>query len=364
MTAATADRHNFGQHVKPMDGASGFGAPSDAPVYFQKPRTVFWEWLFFGTSSPLQPLFAVSGANSGLLLGGGLFNLDVSLHSEWLGTSREVIAVSNASSKGSLQDFARFGILLGYAYVFGIRDLHLSNVIRTTTGLQVIDAEVVLTDLILPHETLLMPFKDVTWKDCGLSLLAETPESITSDEAHAVLAGYVDVLTVIDQRRDEILAIFDALELNSPVRIILRNTREYTSLLSERAFESLLDGERVQMEREDIPYFFKRLNSGEVFWVSGVSPEHGHEFAVLSASDSYAADIARHAVKPEQLLKSETEDRLETRLLRGTAFLRKHLGSSGKFQWRGRELSVKTAPREFLGSRDRVDALTCRHVAR
>lgn len=347
MKVATADRHNFGQHVKPMEGASCLRAP----VYFQKPRTVFWEELFFGNSSPLRSIFSVLGRNSGLLVHEALFNLEVQSLGEWSGASLQVLSAPD--DKFGLDLFSRFGMLLGYAYVFGIRDLHYTNVVRTKTNLQVIDAEVVLTDLVLPHETLLLPFKEVAWKDCGLSLLADSAESLTPEQTQAILAGYVDVMAVIDERRDEILAVFESLDLSAPIRIILRNTGEYTSLLKAGSFDSLLDGERMQMERQDIPYFFKRLGSNEVFWVSGVNTDRSYEFAALSVGSAFGSDVARHAVDTKSLLMSrivgegQHDNRIEERLLRGIAYLQKHLGGSGQFNWRDKILNFKNGSLTF-----------------
>lgn len=325
MSFETADRHNFGQQVKPTDGASCVGAPR----VFHKPRTVFWEWLFFGKTSPLQPLFAVPGKNSGLIVSEAFFNLDVSVESQWSGTSKEVIADESIGQLGyekNLDLFIRFGMLLGYAYVFGIRDLHRANVIRTKTNLQVIDAEVVLTDLILPHETLLMPFKDVKWKDCGLSHLAESAEQITEAQASAIMSGYIDVLTVIDEKKDEILAVMSDQDLSHPIRIILRNTKEYTAMLNEgTSRETLMDGEQAQLDRGDIPYFFKRQGSNDVHWVTSVGEGGTHEFAKLTSAPSYESDINRHACSPLVLLAVDSKDIIEVRRSRGIAYIKKNL---------------------------------------
>lgn len=341
MSNAVADRHNFGQQVKPTEGLSFRRC-------FQKPRTVFWEWLFFGRTSPLKTVFEVRGQNTGLFIDSPIFNLDVVSEGEWSGTSKEILGATNEEMvRGNLEMFARFGMLLGYAYVFGIRDLHRANLIRTGTHLQVIDAEVVFADIILPHETLLLPFKEVSWKECGLSLLAESADSITNAESHAILAGYVDILSVISEKKYEILETLNALDLNHPLRIILRNTGEYSAeLKSPGKIKNLLDGESAQLERGDIPYFFKRLGNPNVQWVSGLSKGGVHELSELVASAEYEADIGRHAVLPENLIFDRTreEDRLKTRLLRGVMYLRKHLGASGHFFWRDLCLHVPSDP--------------------
>lgn len=330
MFAMTADRHNFGQQVEPTERASSF--------YFKKPRTVFWEWLFFGQSSPLRSCFDIRGVNSGLTIAEAIFNLDVSCESEWSGLSQRVSA-SDAIVDGEekLRVYSRFGMLLAYSYVFGIRDLHHANLVRCATHLQVIDAEIVFVDLILPHETLLLPFKDVPWSQCGLSLMAKTKDAVGPSEAQAMMAGYLDVMTMFHEHREKILSVFSSLDLSHPVRVILRNTAEYSDIIKGGAGgEPLLESGRAQLTRGDIPYFFKRLGERDIFWLSDAGNLHSREFSTVGDHGSFANDIARHAVLPARLLASAGA--VETRMLRGVLYLQKLFGTKGDFIWRQKPL--------------------------
>src|ERR1017187_4327930 len=146
-----ADSHNFGKRVEKIRRARGALLP--------QPRTVFWEWLFFGKDSPLAEVFHGLGENGELPLSSFLFNLEVEVTEEWLGYSKELLEEKVDHLAPS--HFYGFGILLAYTYIFGIRDLHRQNLILTKSHLQPVDVEVVLTKLVLPSETLLLPFKNM-----------------------------------------------------------------------------------------------------------------------------------------------------------------------------------------------------------
>ena len=171
-------------------------------LFFRKPRPVFWEHLFFGQDSVLKPLFSEVGANGPFDLGSFLFNLEVEVESEWLGYSREI---QRSDTPLTDQHFYSFGVLLAYAYAFGIRDLHKFNLIKTKTHLQVIDAEVVLANLILPNETVLLPFKDVPFEDCGANLLVNSLEQLSADRRRLIFAGHFDLFAVIFKKQNILL---------------------------------------------------------------------------------------------------------------------------------------------------------------
>lgn len=345
MLADVADRHNFGQHVKPMERASS--------LYFQKPRTVFWEWLFFGVDSPLARYFSSVGENSGFSLAPAIFGLEVDRESEWAGTAKAVLA---SDAPVTPAHFASFGTLLAYAYIFGIRDLHSGNLIRCVDRLQVIDAEVVLARLVLPHETLLLPFKDTPWSQCGLSLLAANPAELSAESKRLIIAGFIDALAVFHRAGTTISRVLRAGDLSAPVRLVLRNTREYAGILAGRIESGLLEEERAQLARGDIPYFFKRVGGPELFWMPAVEPNGAKQVAVVQDHTRHAVDVDRHALSPEQLLEPASE--VEKRLVHGLLFLRKHLqlAESAEFIWRERSLVLSP---EAL----RVDALAQTFVA-
>src|ERR1700693_2492220 len=95
-----ADSHNFGQRVTKLDWASG--------SFFQKPRPIFWEWFFFGNTSPLCDLYRSAAP---------WFNLEIDFDSDGVhGRAREVIGQNDADPNDL--DFLNFGRLLAYCYIF------------------------------------------------------------------------------------------------------------------------------------------------------------------------------------------------------------------------------------------------------
>mgnify|MGYP000870816767 CR=1 FL=1 len=283
-----ADRHNFGVRVEKVERACG--------TWFRKPRTTHWEWLFFGKESPLRPHFAVIGAN-GTLLSDYIFNLDVEQNELWLGHSRNV-----PDEDGPLiSHFYSFGILLAYTYVFGIRDLHCGNLVVTPTHLQVVDVEVVLAHLVLPHETVLLPFKQVTWQRAGVRKLISSPEQISATQAKALLSGYLDLFTLVMEKRDDILSALNAsIDLRNPVRVLLRNTVEYIPESGATMKYGLLPEEVQQLNRGDVPYFFKMIGAPDLLWIQ--SP---NQYAKVESLSAFESDVVRHALQPDILLSEK-----------------------------------------------------------
>ncbi|HEY8269852.1 MAG TPA: DUF4135 domain-containing protein [Pseudobdellovibrionaceae bacterium] len=342
MSDIDADKHNFGQLVKPMERASS--------LYFRKPRPVFWEHLFFGKESPLESVFSEIGENGQVSLASLLFNLEIDVESEWLGYSKE-IPRSNESVTD--QHFYSFGVLLAYAYLFGIRDLHKFNLIKTKTHLQVIDAEVVLTNLILPNESVLLPFKDVPFNVCGLNLLVDSLVATISSQKQLIFAGYFDLFAVAFCKQRALLESLSVAASTAPIRIIIRNTKVYSNHLNGSSkILDLLSEEQAQLERGDIPYFFKRLGDNQLYWISSTD---GNTSSVQS-TDSFTTDVDRHAQQPSLLIGSP--EVVEKKMAQGALFLQRKLGSSDSYEFSWNDGKLTLSPGEFkntfTGSQFRV----------
>jgi hypothetical protein len=320
-----ADKHNFGQFVKPTERASG--------VWYCKPRPLFWEHLLFGKDSPLAVCFSDRGENGDAAPGTYLFNLDVEVKNDWLGFAKEVKQVSIHSP--TLQHFYAFGVLLAYAYALGVRDLHKNNLILTETHLQVIDAEIVLTDLILPNETVLLPFKDIAFDRCGANSLAQSLSDFSTNDRRQIFAGYFDVFAILHRRQKEIQTTLENATLTAPIRVIVRNTRVYKRHQDGTTqIHGLLAEERVQLERGDIPYFFKKCDDGNLYWLSSAN---GAE-SIVSSFGEFGPDIARHAQIPAKLVGAPTT--IERKMIQGAFLLQKLLVDSAAydFAWNGKRL--------------------------
>ena len=285
-----ADLHNFGQQVKKLARASG--------SFYQKPRTLFWEWLLFGHNSPMKN--ALAQPNGSPL--SELFALEVEFGGpNYSGQVREVLETPVPSASLS-QRADQFGALLAYCYALGIRDLHRFNLLQTSTGLQVIDAEVVFTKLLLPHETLLMPFKDVAFGELGMSCLVPSSSLLTVDASIGLLRGYTGAIQTLGRQAPDLLSCVQGELLRAreaiPVRHIIRDTHRYRDWQKRQHEEAYLPEEILQLERGDIPYFFKFIGKPEL-WFYGASHADPRPVAVPAR---YEDAVRRDASRPGELL--------------------------------------------------------------
>jgi hypothetical protein len=302
-----ADFHNFGQSVQKIRRGS--------EMTFQKPRPIYWEWLFFGKNSPLSiffndSTFSVSPAQT-------IFNLEIEMGSDFKGSSREVVSSSLPTTSGHLYSL---GVLLGYCYALGIRDLHRNNVVMTKTHLQVIDAEVVLSRLLLPHETLLLPFKEVGADLCGASSILNL-ENVSAKQAEIVLRGYFDVFQCMASNLIGIQRTFEEHQINFeriPIRHILRDTIHYRRAHENPPEIPLFESEVVQLGRGDIPYFFKFVGESDVHAYT----DRADNYSRVPLPPMFEKGAAREATSPRNLLDSK---RIEVLMPTGLLYIAKTL---------------------------------------
>tara|TARA_B110001454_G_scaffold219192_1_gene251178 strand:- start:60815 stop:61816 length:1002 start_codon:yes stop_codon:yes gene_type:complete len=278
-----ADKHNFGQEVKRVQQ----GTDALPCFYFEKPRSVYWEWLFFGQSSPLRDIFCSKGRDQYKPLSHYLFNLEVEILEKWRGRSREVVEWPGAITN---EHFYAFGALVAYCYIFGIRDLHKQNLIKTETHFQAVDVEVVFTQLVLPSETLLLPFKHIGYELAGIGVFANGKSEHTSEQKQEILNGYLDLFDLVIKKKKEIDVVLSSQDLrNHPIRVIVRNTSEYRNIFNSLP-ANILESEITQLSRGDIPFYFKYAGNPELFWLKEKSFE-----STAIPLEGLKKDIDRHA---------------------------------------------------------------------
>jgi Domain of unknown function (DUF4135) len=315
-----ADFHNFGQSVQKIGRGS--------EMIFQKPRPIYWEWLFFGKNSPLSFFFHHSTFSARPAQ--TIFNLEVEMGDDFKGESKEIRASNTPSTP---EHFYSLGVLLSYCYVFGIRDLHRNNVVKTDSHLQVIDAEVVLARLLLPHETLLLPF-------------------ITAGQVEMVLRGYYDVFSCVTLHLAKIRQVFDEQEdrfKKIPIRHILRDTIHYRSVLQNPPQIPLFESEVEQLGRGDIPYFFKFVGEPGVH---AYIDRHGN-YSRVTLPPIFEKGAAREASLPFDLISPK---RIDSLMPTGFLYVAKILSASNEcsisnsdfsVQLRGNEISASIAGKSF-----------------
>jgi hypothetical protein len=253
---ALGDSHNFGRRVA-IDG--------DRVV---KPRTVLWEWLLLSSESPLRRVLDAQGE---------VFAFLPSLAFEDP-TSPKGGAVERIelAPLGELDDEARrelariVGRALALFAWLGVSDLHWENLVlgRAREGRMIfapLDVEMMLDDLSLPTETRLLPEADADYAElyrhaCGVRrALPYLGKPVEGVDLVAMAAAYLRTLELLDRHARtlaEALLALPALH-EAPLRVTLRSTGDYVHAHTRARWPPLLDEEKEQLERGDIPYFFR-----------------------------------------------------------------------------------------------------------
>ncbi len=256
------DSHNFGRRVSLQD---------DRIV---KPRTVLWEWLLLAGESPLRQLLATAGLQDGLGREAFAFlpTLKFFPSNEPVGGIVERVRLDplgelSIEGRRSLAQIVGRSIAL-WTWL-GVSDLHWENlVLGVDDHGQVVfaplDIEMILADLSLPTETKLLPDADPEYAAicrhaCGVRrVLPYLLKPVRPADLLAMAGAYRGTLEFLDRHARAISEVFAALPAmaETPIRVCLRGTGEYVHA-SPSLWPPLLDAEAEQLERGDIPYFFR-----------------------------------------------------------------------------------------------------------
>ena len=160
-----------------------------------------------------------------------------------------------------------------------IADLHQENIaLGISSNGQIIftplDIESALESYTLPSQTHILPSTNVLPELCGLSKFVRLLNNkFDFDCVLALCLGYLESLQILienDRVLSESIFAIDGLD-HIPVRLFLRPTREYFGLLRNKETPPdppLFSSEVEQLERGDIPYFFRFLNSHDILYYS------------------------------------------------------------------------------------------------
>jgi hypothetical protein len=257
------DSHHFGRRVRVLARR------------VEKPRSVFWEWLVLGRESPLRRLLMREAERDAL--GAGAFDFLPALR---FGRSRsgvggwvervELAPLGRLAQgeKGALAGVT--GRLLALSAWLGIADLHWENLVLGRGGrgelvFAPLDIEIMLSELSLPTETKLLPDADpeivaVCRHAAGVRrVLPFLGKPVAGPELVRMAAAYRTTLAFLGRHS---IAIAGAIEgapgfRAAPIRVCLRGTGDYVLAESAPPWPPLLDAELEQLERGDIPYFFR-----------------------------------------------------------------------------------------------------------
>lgn len=283
------DSHNFGRRVSIGD---------DGRV--EKPRCIEWERIFLGDSPfrrELASVFRSAGVPDPLRLFPTL-----SFHPSDDGDfSGRVGFLQWSRESPPLDDdlCAHIGAVVGLASWFGMGDLHRQNVAFGTLpdGRPVcspLDIECLLSDHELPSQSRLIGYHDASGKGCGLVGFQKAFEDSgrSPSAVAAVLHGYAATLSTLTAKEWVIAAALGAERdvLRWPIRVILRDTSRYQSILagasaSDALKPPLMASESAQLARKDIPYYYREAGAQEKRWLVADRREWGE------ASEAVPIDI-------------------------------------------------------------------------
>ena len=256
------DSHNFGRRVALRGGR------------VHKPRALLWEWLVLAAQSPLRRLLASRANADGL--GSDAFAFLPTLRffgSKDRGGEVEPVELEplprlSARERASLA--AIVGRSLALWSWLGVADLHWENLVLGADrdgGIVFgpLDVEMILGELSLPVATKLLPDADPEYAAicrhaCGVRrVLPYLGKPVDAGELLAMAAAYRSTLAFLERHAREIAAVVARLPglRTTPIRVCLRGTDEYVRAGSQPIWPPLLAAEAEQLERGDIPYFFR-----------------------------------------------------------------------------------------------------------
>jgi hypothetical protein len=256
------DSHNFGRRVE-VRGRR---------VY--KPRTLFWEQLLLSAESPLRRLLSELAAESG---SASLFDFlpDLRFFPAVDGVGGEVEHIelgplSRMTAERKRDLAAVVGRSVALWSWLGAADLHWENLALGVDAsgrmiLAPLDIELLLADLALPTETKLLPDADPEYAElcrhaAGVRrALPYLGKPLSAASLLTLAAEYRRTLSVLDDnatRVGQLLAGLPGLR-EAPIRLLLRSTGEYVQGRSAELWPPLLPAESEQLERGDVPYFFR-----------------------------------------------------------------------------------------------------------
>jgi hypothetical protein len=257
------DSHNFGRRVARKGSR------------IAKPRALLWEWLLLAAESPLRGFLDEAAERDGMVADafGFLPTLEFRFEPGQVGGEVEEVALSPLGHP-SIEERSALAAIVGRSLALfawlGVADLHWENLVlgRDDRGRVIfgpLDVEMVLADMALPTETKLLPDADPEYAEicrhaCGVRrVLPYLGKPVDVADLLAMASAYAQALTFLDRHARVIAAIFEALPAlrETPIRVCLRGTDEYVRARSESLWPPLLDAEREQLDRGDIPYFFR-----------------------------------------------------------------------------------------------------------
>lgn len=252
------DSHNFGKRVQLITDERDRS-------FVLKPRSIFWEYQLLDMRSPLrqryQNLFSAIGINIDSCLG----DVEYTSTDGYKTGFCQKIEMADAEPSRALA--ANMGLTLALCLSHGLVDLHKENVAILEDRFQILDIEMIFSNIQLASQTILVPSIILPTQICGFKQLFSPSALPDRSFWISVIDSFLVAMRSQTQMADAMAEAW--LELNDlkkhPVRILLRSTSEYGSTKDTKYIES----ENAQLLRGDIPYYFGFLGTRDVYYYSG-----------------------------------------------------------------------------------------------
>lgn len=256
------DLHNFGKFVSVGQGV------------VTKPRNVLWENLFLSSGSKIRILIdqicKINGVTSPFYIAPDLYFQESKIHRG----SVERLKLADLNRDISSEEVKALSAMIALCYWFGIGDLHHENI---SVGLDQagtlvcfpIDIETIFEKMTHVRQTLLTPSTKVSTSNCGLTKILPRLVYLNVEDKASFLISFAMITNILNENSENILSeIVNTEQINQyPIRMILRDTRSYRNYLDGKPEPSRMDkAEESQLTRDDIPYFFRYLNSDEIHY--------------------------------------------------------------------------------------------------
>lgn len=261
------DTHNFGRSVRLHD-----------EHWVTKPRSTFWEELFLANGSRFRAeLDAVLGDEP---IADCMPRLAFARAPDDPGsTLMERLRVEPILSACDLEyALEALGGLLAISAWFGLEDLHSGNVMcgaDKRTGKFVIfpiDIEVAFSDIRLPSNIGLVHVDHRRQQISGAAPLFNLIRKAGPKQRMAIPLGYMRTAKRLLLSQTRLVRALHKTRgaYRAPIRVVLRDTRDYVDHLEDRPLAERIDAspfapeERVQLDRGDVPYFFRTLGDSRI----------------------------------------------------------------------------------------------------
>lgn len=257
------DTHNFGKSVRRLD---------DSWIF--KPRPLFLEKLFLSSNEftkDIEKFFEENLVQSPFAV---LPQLQFGANDIYQEGTVEVLKLEPFKGRIEFSDFESVGAVVATCVWFGLGDLHCDNLLVGNLKKEKrfvftpVDIECAFENLRSPSEAFLVPgllpkeFSGL-WPFLKACQKAKT---LNLKNITALVLGYYRAIEIFEKYRKQIESkLISSIDLaRARVRVVPRDTKIYRSYFNSDV--DLFDCEKEQLKRSEIPYYFKYLNSSQIYY--------------------------------------------------------------------------------------------------